>query len=110
PRYARLGLRSHCNEADESAERDAVRLRQTRLAERALRAFGRPTEDGRLAGALGGEVRQRLQRVLVGQRLRDRERVLVGRLGWLAELEPHLVAEPLQRAVRLVQVAGRERV
>ena len=54
-------------------------LLQTQLAERTLRALGRTGEHRRLARALRGEVGQRLQAVLVGRRLGDRERVLCRR-------------------------------
>src|SRR5687767_1467686 len=77
---ARLGERTGGVQHDELAERAAVRLLQTRFAERALLALGRPGEHGIRAGALRREVLQGLEAVLVSEFLGDREGVLVGRL------------------------------
>src|SRR5689334_7626183 len=66
------GVRAH---GQELAEDDLVCRLQALLAEGALRALGRAGEDRGLAGALRGEVGQRLETILVRRALGDGERV-----------------------------------
>src|SRR5687768_10409286 len=62
-----LRLRATRVERRELAGLEVVRGLKTRLAERTLRALRRPTEHGRGAGALLGELREGLHTVLVGE-------------------------------------------
>src|SRR5207249_2908111 len=101
-----LGLWPTGVEADELPELHAVGRLEPRLAERALWALGRTAKYGRATRALAPEVGQGLEAVLVGECLRYRERVLVGRGRWLAEGQPDLAAKILQRGHRLVHITG----